>query len=121
MVRLVDSQWLEDATLGSELLNVTSQDVAVLVLTLNEVLLVVNVADEPVPVSVFEYSWLLTSEPAAQPLPMKSCADSVPLSGAPLADETIAVSLGSQSWSEVLAVVSVTVKHSPGLESLDPV
>jgi hypothetical protein len=107
MFRLLDSQWLEDATLGSELLNVTSQDVAVLVLTLNVVLFVVSVAEESVPVSVFEYSWLLTSEPAAHPLPVKSCADSVPLSGAPLADETIAVSLGSQSWSEVAHAVLV--------------
>ena len=90
---------------------------------MNVVLPVVKVAEEPVPDSVFEYSCPLTAEPdvAPQLSPVKSWADSVPFSGAPLADATVAVSLGSQSWAEVLAVVSVTVKHSVELASSDPV
>jgi hypothetical protein len=47
--------------------------------------------------------------------------DSVPFSGAPWPAVTVAESFGTQVWAEVLAVVSVTVKHSPELASLDPV
>src|SRR5215467_1321371 len=99
MVRLVDSQWLELATLGSVLLKTTSQDTAELTETLNVVLFVVSVAEEPVPDSAFVYSCPLTAEPEVAPQlpPVKSWADSVPVSGAPLSVVTVAVSLGSQS------------------------
>ena len=58
MVRLVDSQWLEAATLGSVLVNVTIQETAVLALTVNAVLFVVSVlsAWDVAFVSVFWYS-----------------------------------------------------------------
>jgi hypothetical protein len=50
----------------------------VLVLTLNVVLFVVSVAEESVPVSVFEYSGLLTSEPAdGRPDPAAASSPSV--------------------------------------------
>jgi hypothetical protein len=111
---------LEPATLGSELVNVTNQDTAVLVLTRNVLLAVVTVPVFEVPFSAVEYACPLTGEPLQSPL-VKSWADSVPFNGAPLADETVPVSLGSQFWLEALAVESVTVKHSPVLASLDPV
>jgi hypothetical protein len=83
MVRLVDSQWLELVTLESLLVKVTSQDTAELAVTLNVVLLVVSVPEEPVPDSVFEYSCPLTAEPEVAPQlsPVKSWAVSVPVSG----------------------------------------
>ena len=58
MVRDVDSQWLEPGTFGSVLMKVTNHDTAVLVLTVNVVLLVVSVlsAADVALVSVFEYS-----------------------------------------------------------------
>src|SRR5215472_10603625 len=58
MFRVVDSQWLEDATLGSVLTNLTCQDTVVMpgLVTLNELLFVVSVAEELVPVSVFVYN-----------------------------------------------------------------
>ena len=125
MVRLVDSQWLEPVTLGSVLVKVTSQDTAVLVLTVKVVLFVVSVLSvtDVAFVSVFWYSCPLTADPPLVPqVPSeKSWAESVPLSGAPLAGATVAESLGSQVCCEVVAVVSVTVKHSPELASLDPV
>jgi hypothetical protein len=46
---------------------------------------------------------------------------SVPFSGAPWPAVTVALSLGSQVCCEAVAVVSVTVKHSPVVASLDPV
>src|SRR6516225_3596970 len=123
MVRLVTSQWLEPATFGSELAKVTSQDTLSLRVTLKEVLLVVSVAVDPVPVSVSEYSCPTIAEPEVVPQlsSVYSWADSVPFNGAPLADATFAVSLGSQSWVELLPVVSLTVKHSPELASFEPV
>jgi hypothetical protein len=102
------------------LVKVTIQDTAVLALTRNVLLAVVTMPVFEVPFSVVEYNCPLTGEPLQSPL-VKSWADSVPFSGAPLADETVPVSLGSQFWAEVLPVVSVTVKHSPVLASLDPV
>ena len=47
----------------SLLVKVTSQDTAELAVTLNVVLLVVKVAEESVPDSVFVYSCPLTAEP----------------------------------------------------------
>ena len=69
MVRLVDSQWLEGPTLGSLLVNVTSQDTAVLALTVKVALLVVSVlsAADVAFVSVFVYSCPLTEEPEVAP------------------------------------------------------
>jgi hypothetical protein len=69
MVRFVDSQWAEDATLGSELVKVTSQDTAVLVVTVKVVLFVVSVrsAADVAFVSVFWYSCPLTAEPEVAP------------------------------------------------------
>lgn len=122
MVRLVDSQLVELVTLGSELLKVTSQETLVLVRTLKVVLFVVSVAGEAAFDSVVEYNCPETLEPPAAPHApsVKSCMDSVPFSGAPWADVMVALSFGSQVWAEVLAVVSLTVKHSPEVASLDP-
>ena len=123
MVRLVTSQCMEPFTLESLLVNVTNQDTLVLALTRKVLLAVVSMPVDEVPFSGVEYNCPLTAEPEVAPQlsPVYSWADSVPFSGAPLADETVAVSLGSQSCAEVLAVVSVTVKHSPEVASLDPV
>jgi hypothetical protein len=58
MVRLVDSQWVDDVTFESVLLKVTNQENALLdggALTLKVVLVVVSVAELLVPDSVFEY------------------------------------------------------------------
>jgi hypothetical protein len=125
MVRFVDSQWLDDATLGSVLVKVTSQDASLVLPTVNVVLFVVSVlSDWDVAfVSVFWYSWFWTAEPEVAPqlLPVNSWADSVPFSGAPWAAATVVLSLGSQFCCELAAVVSLTVKHSPELASLDPV
>src|SRR5215831_17031501 len=65
MVRLVDSQWLEDATLESELVKVTSQDTALVASTVKVVLLVASVlsAADVAFVSVFWYSCPLTAPP----------------------------------------------------------
>ena len=123
MVRLVTSQCMEPCTLESLLVNVTSQETLVLALTRKVLLAVISVPVFEVPFSVAVYSCPGTAEPVVTPQlsPVYSWADSVPFSGAPLVDETIAVSLGSQFWAEALPVVSVTVKHSPVLASLDPV
>ena len=51
----------------SVLVKVTSQDTALLMVTLNVVLLVVSDAEEPVPDSVFVYSCPLTAEPEVWP------------------------------------------------------
>ena len=69
MVRLVNSQWLEDATLGSELLKLTSQDTALVAWTVKVELFVVSVlsAADVAFVSVFEYSCPLTAEPEVAP------------------------------------------------------
>jgi hypothetical protein len=67
MVRFVDSQWPEGATLGSVLVNVTSQETLVLVLTVKVVLFVVSVAGEAAFDSVFEYNCPLTAEPEVAP------------------------------------------------------
>jgi hypothetical protein len=69
MVRFVDSQWPEDATLGSELVKVTSQDTAVLAPTVKVVLFVVSVlsAADVAFVSVFWYICPLTAEPEVAP------------------------------------------------------
>jgi hypothetical protein len=123
MVRFVVSQWLEPPTLGSELVKVTSQDTAVLVVTVKVVLFVVSVlsAADVAFVSVLWYACPLTSEPAAQLAPVKSWMVSVPFSGAPAVAVMLAVSLGTQVWAEAADVVSVTVKHSPEVASPDPV
>ena len=125
MVRLVDSQWLDGVTLPSVLVNVTSHDTPVLVLTVNVVLFVVSVlsAADVAFVSVFVYSCPLTGDPPPTPqvVPVNSCAESVPFSGAPCAAVTVVESLGCQVCCEAADVVSLTVKHSPGLASLDPV
>lgn len=125
MVRLVTSQWFEPDTLVSVLVKFTSQETLVLVLTVKVELVVVSVLSAAVVafVSVFVYSWPLTAEPEVAPQlsPVYSWTDNVPLNGAPLVAVTDAVSLGSQVWVEALAVVSVTVKHSPDEASLDPV
>ena len=86
MFRLVDTQWIKPATLGSVLMKVTSQQTLALVLTIKLVLLVVSVAEEPVPDSVSEYYCPLTAERWVNPQlsSVCSCADSVPFSGAPL-------------------------------------
>ena len=67
MVRLVTSQCMEPATLGSLLVNVTSQETLVLVLTLKVVLAVVSVPVGEGPVSVVEYNCPLTAEPEVTP------------------------------------------------------
>jgi hypothetical protein len=69
MVRFVDSQWLEGATLESELVNETSQDTAVLVLTVKVLLFVVSVlaAADVAFVSVLLYSCPLTADPEVAP------------------------------------------------------
>ena len=125
MVRLVDSQWVEPVTLESVLVKVTSQDVLVLVLTLKVVLLVVSVRSAAVvaPFSIFVYVCPvgLVPPPAPQLPSVKSWMISVPFSGAPWPAVTVAESLGSQVCAEAADVVSVTVKHSPLLASLDPV
>jgi hypothetical protein len=123
MVRLVDSQCIEPLTFGSLLVNVTSHDTEVLALTVKLLLLVVSEVSEVALVSVFVYSCPLTAVPPVVPqVPsVYSCADSVPFNGAPLTGVTVAMSLGSQVWPEVLMVVSLTVKHSPELASLEPV
>ncbi len=73
-------------------------------------------------VSVFWDSCPLTADPPlSQVAPVNSWAESVPLSGAPWSAVTVVESLGCQVCCEVVAVVSVTVKHSPELASLDPV
>ena len=77
MVRLVDSQRLEPAvTLGSVLVNVTSQETLWLVLTAKDMLFVVSVlsAAEVAFVSVFVYSCPLTALPEVAPQlsPVKS-------------------------------------------------
>ena len=65
MVRLVDSQSLEPVTFVSVLVNVTSQDTAVLALTVKVALLVVSVvsAADVAFVSVFVYA-----DPIVEPL-----------------------------------------------------
>ena len=117
MVRVDASHSVELATLGSVLMKVTSQEVLVLMVTLKVVLLVISVRSvvDVAFASVLVYSCPLTAEPLLPPhaLSLKSCADSVPFSGAPWAAVMVAVSLGSQFWAEAVVVVSVTVKHSP--------
>src|SRR6516164_10229268 len=101
MVRVVDSQWLDGATLLSLLVNVTSHEYgpALPASTVNVVLFVVSVlsAADVAFVSVFVYSCPLTALPEVAPQlsPVKSWADSVPLNGAPWAAVTVVESLGS--------------------------
>ena len=124
MVRFEDSQVLDGPTLepvpGA---NVTCQDTEVLVL-IGVVLFVVSVlsAADVAFVSVFVYCGP-TADPSPTPqvVPVNIWMDSVPFSGAPWSAETVALSLGTQVCCETADVVSVTVKHSPELASLDPV
>ena len=122
MVRLVNSQWLLDATLGSELLKLTSQDTALVAWTVKVELFVVSVlsAADVAFVSVFEYSCPPTGEPdvAPQLSPVNNWVDSVPFSGAPWAAATVAVSLGSQVCCEAADVVSLTTTFSVVSEQL---
>ena len=105
--------------MGSELEKVTSHETSELK---TSVLLVVS---DTVPVvlvvTVFVYVCPLTAFPVVQPVPVYSWTVSVPFSGAWLTELTVAVSLGTQLWADELTVVSLTVKHSPELASLDPV
>ena len=124
MVRLDDSQVLDGPTLAPLLgVNVTCQDTEVLVL-IGVVLFVVSVLSAALVafVSVFENSGPAADPPLAPQLPsVKRWMDRVPLSGAPWPAVTVALSLGTQVCCEAADVVSVTVKHSPELASLDPV
>ena len=124
MVRFEDSQVLDGPTLepvpGA---NVTCQDTEVLVL-IGVVLFVVSVLSAALVafVRVFVNGCPTGDPPVVPQVPSeKSWMDSVPFSGAPWSAETVALSLGTQVCCETADVVSVTVKHSPELASLDPV
>ena len=80
-------------------MKLTSQETLWLTVILKVVLLVVSVAENPVPVSASEYNCPTIAEPEVLPQlsPVYSWADSVPFNGAPLPDARFAVSLGSQS------------------------
>jgi hypothetical protein len=70
IVSVLDSQWVEFATFGSELVKVTSHEVDVPeVVTVKVVLFVVSVrsAAEVAPVSVLVYSCPETAEPPDTP------------------------------------------------------
>ena len=106
--------------MGSELEKVTSHETSelktsVLLVVSDTVVLVVLL------VTVFVYTCPLTAFAAVQPVPVYSWTVSVPFSGAPPTELTLALSLGTQDWADELTVVSLTVKHSPELASLDPV
>ena len=106
--------------MGSELTKVTFHETSWL--KTSALLVVSDTVPVVLVVTVFVYVCPPTAFPLTQPVPVYSWTVSVPFSGAPLTELTVAVSLGTQLWAEVLAVVSVTVKHSPGeLASLDPV
>ena len=67
MVRLVDSQWLDPATLGSVLVKVTFHETLVLAVTVKDVLVVVSDCGDVAFVSVFVYSCPVTAEPEVAP------------------------------------------------------
>ena len=67
MVRSVDSQWLDGATLESLLAKVTSQETLVVALTVKVVLPVVSDAGDAALVSVFVYSCPVTAVPPLLP------------------------------------------------------